>query len=711
MAIRESMNGMTPERRRKASPGSVRRRKHSKAFELDFEEDDFAADPSPSSSRNFKYPAITIVMLAVVAIGGWAANRNWPSSRELYSQVVIDVPLLRGDYEFFSNGKGQSPTSLQADGVQLASGQNEIEVIKDGRVKAKSTTQVVQDERPLIRVRIRDGKVIVSKDDKESPAANKDPVKPGKAGKFTGKGLPDHRVSEKLSHQLTIDESYTVTRSGGLEDNLVWCFAHDGKYGLRRNAKGNLQCKYHRNRAGDIVHAFLARFENGEYYRVSNIVKYKVTAAALAKPQLPVDKVPEHLVAKLTSHTLTIDKSYKVTRSGRLGEPVQWVVIANGQVGLQRLASKELSYTYYRNQPGSIVHVYLTSFIDRAYRRVSNIVRYEVRKTTATLHVVPTEVLTKLRQRKARIRFDPTNRTPVEISLYPLELTDSDLDLVSSIKTLRKVSVGHSYDPEVYREQRKMVYASTRATVAGFRKLSQIPALQELEIWRLIIGDDIMKELCNLKSLKTLSFCPPRTVLQGGPTITDAGLQAITGLANLQTLSLGSCRSFTDRGLASVGQLPRLRELNLSATRVSDAGLAELQELKNLETIDLYQTVITDRGIQDIAKFEQLRRINVGRTKFTDVGMSRIANLRELEELWCSSTRVTDKGLQAIKDLRNLTSINLFGTQVTDEGLGYLYGMQKLEMINIYRSRVTRQGADELRRRIPRAKVSDGFRR
>ena len=64
--------------------------------------------------------------------------------------------------------------------------------------------------------------------------------------------------------------------------------------------------------------------------------------------------------------------------------------------------------------------------------------------------------------------------------------------------------------------------------------------------------------------------------------VTDAGLEHLKGLTNLQTLSLRNCR-ITGAGLEHLKGLTNLQSLNLRDTRITDAGLVHLKGLTNLE--------------------------------------------------------------------------------------------------------------------------------
>ncbi len=51
-----------------------------------------------------------------------------------------------------------------------------------------------------------------------------------------------------------------------------------------------------------------------------------------------------------------------------------------------------------------------------------------------------------------------------------------------------------------------------------------------------------------------------------------------------------------DTNAVDLGELPRLRKLDLSDTQITDAGLVHIGELPELETLTLAGTEITDRG-------------------------------------------------------------------------------------------------------------------
>ena len=56
-------------------------------------------------------------------------------------------------------------------------------------------------------------------------------------------------------------------------------------------------------------------------------------------------------------------------------------------------------------------------------------------------------------------------------------------------------------------------------------------------------------------------------------------------------------------------QLPRLRVLNLHATRVTDAGMASLAGLKDLQVLSLIGTRVGDAGLASLRDLPALRDV------------------------------------------------------------------------------------------------------
>ncbi len=185
-----------------------------------------------------------------------------------------------------------------------------------------------------------------------------------------------------------------------------------------------------------------------------------------------------------------------------------------------------------------------------------------------------------------------------------------------------------------------------------------------------------------------------RVDLQGSE-VTDAGLEHLKGLTELQTLDLWRTK-LTGAGLVHLRGLTKLQLLEMSETKVTDAGLEHLKALTRLEALSLGSTKVTDAGLEHLKGLTQLQSLNLFNTQVTDAGLERLKGLTQLQRLELGDTQVTDAGLEHIKGLSQLQSLTIFSTQVTDKGLEHLQGLTQLQMLHLARTRVTDAGLGHL---------------
>ncbi len=196
---------------------------------------------------------------------------------------------------------------------------------------------------------------------------------------------------------------------------------------------------------------------------------------------------------------------------------------------------------------------------------------------------------------------------------------------------------------------------------------------------------------------------------------TDADLVHLKVLEDLRRLDLHSHSEgyagfnrvdVTDAGLAQLGGLANLEELNLLGTRVTGPGLAHLKDLSKLKSLDLGCTKITDTGLVHAGKLTGLESLSLGSAhEITDAGLSHLQGLTKLKYLYLSFTAIGDDGLKHLKPLTGLQSLYLWATKVTDAGMEHLTRMRSLQILNLHRTQVTRAGMEKLREALPNASI------
>ena len=161
--------------------------------------------------------------------------------------------------------------------------------------------------------------------------------------------------------------------------------------------------------------------------------------------------------------------------------------------------------------------------------------------------------------------------------------------------------------------------------------------------------------------------------------ITDLGLELQGKFAELKTLNLSNCSSLTDQGLLKMLSMCgiKLQHLDFSDTNVTGQGLGEFQnkfaDLQALNLCDCPQ--LTNQGLLEILSMcgTKLQDLEVMRTNITGQGLGKLqgkfANLKKLELKFCPS--LTDQGLLEVLRMCGIKvqDLDIGSTNITGQGL------------------------------------------
>lgn len=223
------------------------------------------------------------------------------------------------------------------------------------------------------------------------------------------------------------------------------------------------------------------------------------------------------------------------------------------------------------------------------------------------------------------------------------------------------------------------------------------------------LQDEHLPLFLQLSRLATLS-------LENGK-ITDAGMETVAQLPQLKSLKLQKCSQLTaagfkhlsglpelerlyilytyadDEAMTTVGQLTKLRVLDLRGTKVTNAGLVHLEPLKNLIDLKFRGSAISDDGMEHVGQLRQLRVLSLEDCAIRSPGISRLAGLTELRTLNLLRTFVKDADLVALAGLTKLESLNLRDSAINGPGLEHLIAAKEtLRDLDLSELRIDSQG-------------------
>jgi Leucine-rich repeat (LRR) protein len=129
-------------------------------------------------------------------------------------------------------------------------------------------------------------------------------------------------------------------------------------------------------------------------------------------------------------------------------------------------------------------------------------------------------------------------------------------------------------------------FDATLCTSAGFAHLKDLPHLTKLALGKSNLSAACTKAVAECGQLRTLY------VARSG--LTDVELAPLKKLVLLEALDISENPQITDKGMATLKELERLRTLELGRTGITDKGLIELQALDGLRKLSVFETKVTE---------------------------------------------------------------------------------------------------------------------
>jgi Leucine-rich repeat (LRR) protein len=199
------------------------------------------------------------------------------------------------------------------------------------------------------------------------------------------------------------------------------------------------------------------------------------------------------------------------------------------------------------------------------------------------------------------------------------------------------------------------------------------------------IMDSDMPALANLPDLRRLDLSLTR--------ISDRGLRALKTAPAIEDLNLYFAEQVGDEGTAILRNWKRLKRLNLRGTKITDSTLEVLAGITTIEWLDIGWAQVTDTGLDHLSSLTNVRSLTMGGNKLTDSALQFLRQMPQIEYLDIGGTQRTDSGLwsllltdagvQAIATVTELRELRLAGTNVTGRGLAMLKSLPKLERLNL----------------------------
>ena len=129
----------------------------------------------------------------------------------------------------------------------------------------------------------------------------------------------------------------------------------------------------------------------------------------------------------------------------------------------------------------------------------------------------------------------------------------------------------------------------------------------------------------------------------------DRDIAVLTGMGNLKFLDLSDNPRIADAGVAALAGLENLRYLNLSNTGVTGTGFKGRVDMVSLYQLTLNDCPVTDESLAAIPHFPKLEELLLGRTNVTDKGLMSLVGWHSLRRA-DRTLRTTKAGSKAFNE-------------------------------------------------------------
>ncbi|MGD9679575.1 MAG: protein kinase [Candidatus Obscuribacterales bacterium] len=189
--------------------------------------------------------------------------------------------------------------------------------------------------------------------------------------------------------------------------------------------------------------------------------------------------------------------------------------------------------------------------------------------------------------------------------------------------------------------------------------------------------DADFKKLAKIGKVKRFS-------VQGSTFVTGKGIKYITGLP-IQNAAL-YCPGLTDEGLEHLSKLKSIDTLTLvDVSRVTSRGLAYLTDLPDLESFEMKSSIMPEGGLKVISGWRSLRSLSLHDTSNVDFAdLQLLGELPRLFKLELKGTGIKDSDIPALLSLEHITALSISGENLSAQSI------KRLNKFNLYQFRLAK---------------------
>ena len=210
-----------------------------------------------------------------------------------------------------------------------------------------------------------------------------------------------------------------------------------------------------------------------------------------------------------------------------------------------------------------------------------------------------------------------------------------------------------------------------QAGLGAFADRVRTLELADVELDEVLVG-----RVSQFQNLETLTLT--RVKAPEGETLPST---VGRGLARVERLNLRELEKNSTLGDV-LGDLPRLRHVNLEGKWAGYRAMLSLAKARKLETLGLVDTAVNNFALNQLKPLHRLREVRWTGPNVNDMSPLYLHDL-PVERFSCSCARLGDAGLRHLSRIPTLKEIELLQSRVSEEGLEPLAKLPELERLTV----------------------------
>jgi Leucine-rich repeat (LRR) protein len=220
---------------------------------------------------------------------------------------------------------------------------------------------------------------------------------------------------------------------------------------------------------------------------------------------------------------------------------------------------------------------------------------------------------------------------------------------------------------------RSICFDDTKDTDSLCQYIPLAPQVEEVSFRR---SDVTAKGFAYLRGLPNL-----QGVFFENTEVAGTGFKVLTTLPGLRRLDC-SPRHETREALFWIGQLANLTNLGIFDSGIVDADLSALSQLSDLTHLDLTNNHV-DIGLSVVAQLPKLKWLVLSFTKISTKTLETVRLAKSVRKMFLDGVSVDNEGLAQIAEMKNLTYLYFVGDQIDTNGVKHLANLKQLEDLHI----------------------------